>query len=82
MNLHQVSLVDGPSGVARQPGKPGGPVKLKTPSLLPGWWPTPEGGGLLAGLLTKDTRCRFIFVPPRTAAHRTGRRFAMLVQLT
>src|SRR3979490_1552124 len=42
MNLHRVSLVDTPasnpppSGVGDPPGQPGGPVKLKTPSLLPG----------------------------------------------
>ena len=45
MNLaqkHRVSLVDSPagnpppSGVGHPPGQPGGPVKLKTPSLLPG----------------------------------------------
>ena len=42
MNLHRSSLVDSPasnpppSGVGHPPGQPGGPVKLKTPSLLPG----------------------------------------------
>src|SRR5260370_20708450 len=42
MNLHRVSLVDSPasnpppSGVGHPPGQRGGPVKLKTPSLLPG----------------------------------------------
>src|SRR3982074_322224 len=42
MNLHRVSFVDSPasnpprSGVGHPPGQPGGPVKLKTPSLLPG----------------------------------------------
>src|SRR5258707_15694975 len=42
MNLHRLSLVDSlasnapPSGVGHPPGQPGGPVKLKTPRLLPG----------------------------------------------
>src|SRR6201987_4307362 len=42
MNLHRVSLVDipasnpPPSGGGHPPGQPGGPVKLKTPNLLPG----------------------------------------------
>src|SRR3981189_3871323 len=42
MKLHRVSLVASPasnpppSGVGHPPGQPGGPVKLKTPNLLPG----------------------------------------------
>ena len=42
MSLHRVSLVDipasnpPPSGAGHQPGQSGGPVKLKTPNLLPG----------------------------------------------
>jgi hypothetical protein len=42
MNVHRVSLVDTPassqqpSGVGHSRGQPGGPAKLKAPSLLPG----------------------------------------------
>src|SRR5258705_911881 len=42
MNLHRLSLADSPasnappSGVGHPPGQSGGPVKLKTPNLLPG----------------------------------------------
>src|SRR3984893_19353228 len=42
MNLHRVSWIGSPasnpppSGVGPPQGQPGGPVKLKTPSLVPG----------------------------------------------